>query len=190
MAVYYFDASAVVKYYVTEPGSTWVRQLIEARDATSAQVCHHIFIAEITRVEVAAGLAVIERIGRIKRAEREREYRRCNSQIVHRYAIIPLTTGDLESAAYLTQTHPLKAYDAVQLAVALRHRQFLASYQHIVTFVCSDHTLLAAAQAERLLTENPFDHVSPHDTPESSGEPVIPSCLLSCPCCRYSRSNH
>ena len=109
------------------PGSV---NLLRHRDATSAQACHHIFIAEITRVEVAAGLAVIERIGRIKRAKREREYRRFNSQIVHRYAIVPLTTGDLESAAYLTQTHPLKAYDAVQLAVALRHRQFLASYQH------------------------------------------------------------
>jgi uncharacterized protein len=169
MAVYYFDASAVVKYYVTEPGSTWVRQLIEVRDAESDQVSHHIFIAEITRVEVAAALAVIERIGRIKRAEREREYRRFNSQLVHRYAIIPLTTGELETAAHLTQTHPLKAYDAVQLAVALRHRQLLSSYQHTVTFVCSDHTLLTAAQAERLLTDHPFDHVSPHDTLESSG---------------------
>jgi uncharacterized protein len=169
MAVYYFDASAVVKYYVTEPGSTWVRQLIEARDAESAQARHHIFIAEITRVEVAAGLAVIERIGRITRAEREREYRRFNSQLVHRYAIIPLTTGDLETAAHLTQTHPLKAYDAVQLAVALRHHKLLASYQHTVTFVCSDHTLLTAARAESLPTDNPFDHVSPHDSLESSG---------------------
>jgi predicted nucleic acid-binding protein len=169
MVVYYFDASAVVKYYVKEPGSTWVRQLIEARDAESTQARHHIFIAEITRVEVATGLAVIERIGRIKRAERERAYRRFNSQLVHRYAIIPLTAGDLETAAHLTQTHPLKAYDAIQLAVALRHRQFLASHQHTVTFVCSDHTLLTAAQAERLLTDNPFDHVSSHDIPESSG---------------------
>jgi predicted nucleic acid-binding protein len=66
MAVYYFDTSAVVKYYVTEPGSTWARQLIEERDEESTQVRHHICIAEITRVEVAAGLAVIERIGRIK----------------------------------------------------------------------------------------------------------------------------
>jgi predicted nucleic acid-binding protein len=168
MAVYSFDASAVVKYYVTESGSTWVRQRIEARDPDRAQARHHIFIAEITRVEVAAGLAIMERTGRITRAEREREYRRCNSQLVHRYAIIPLTTGDLETAAHLTQTHPLKAYDAVQLAVALRHRQLLASYQHTVTFVCSDHTLLTAAQAESLPTDNPFDHVSPHDTLESS----------------------
>jgi hypothetical protein len=27
MSLYYFDTSALVKYYVTEPRSTWVRQL-------------------------------------------------------------------------------------------------------------------------------------------------------------------
>ena len=37
MTLYYFDASAVVKYYVTEPGSTWVRQLVEERDSQSQQ---------------------------------------------------------------------------------------------------------------------------------------------------------
>jgi predicted nucleic acid-binding protein len=125
MAFYYFDASALVKYYVTEPGSTWVRQLIEERDPETGQTRHVILVAEITRVEVAAGLAVIERVGRIRRSERDREYRRFTSQLAHRYAIIPLTTGDLETAAELTQHHPLKAYDAIQLAVALRSRQVL-----------------------------------------------------------------
>jgi predicted nucleic acid-binding protein len=36
MALYYCDTSALVKYYVTEPGSTWVRQLIEERDAETS----------------------------------------------------------------------------------------------------------------------------------------------------------
>lgn len=88
-------------------------------------------VAEITRVEVAAGLAVIERVGRIKRSERDREYRRFTSQLTHRYAIIPLITSDLATAADLTQHHPLKAYDAVQLAVALRYRQLHLSLIHI-----------------------------------------------------------
>jgi hypothetical protein len=166
MAFYYFDASALVKYYVTEPGSTWVRQLIEERDPETGQTRHVILVAEITRVEVAAGLAVIERVGRIRRSERDREYRRFTSQLAHRYAIIPLTTGDLETAAELTQHHPLKAYDAIQLAVALRSRQVLATHQF--TFVSSDNTLLTAARAEGLSTDNPFDHVVPEDTAGSS----------------------
>ena len=66
MALCYFDASAVVKYYVTEPGSHWVRQLVQERDPQSHQFSHVILVAEITRVEVAAALAVIERVGRIK----------------------------------------------------------------------------------------------------------------------------
>jgi predicted nucleic acid-binding protein len=38
MAFYYFDASALVKYYVTEPGSAWVRQLIEERDSETGAI--------------------------------------------------------------------------------------------------------------------------------------------------------
>ena len=33
MIAYYFDASALVKYYILEPGSTWVRALINAIEA-------------------------------------------------------------------------------------------------------------------------------------------------------------
>jgi len=71
MAFYYFDASALVKYYVTEPGSTWVRQLIKERETATGQPRHLILVAEITRVEVAAGLAIIERVDRIKKTERD-----------------------------------------------------------------------------------------------------------------------
>src|SRR5437764_2384367 len=128
MAVYYFDAIAVVKYYVTEPGSSWVRRLIDQQDATTGQPDHSILMAEITHVEVAAGLSVIERVGRIRRGARDHEYHRFISQFTHRYAVIPLLTGDMAMAARLAQRYPLKAYDAVQLAVALRSHQLLASH--------------------------------------------------------------
>jgi hypothetical protein len=59
----------------------------------------------------------------------------------------------------------LKAYDAVQLAVALRQTTNLTPFHIPLIFVSGDRTLLAAAQAERLLTDNPFDHAAPHDTP-------------------------
>lgn len=169
MSLFFFDASALVKYYATEPGSTWVRRLLEARDLITGDPTHIILVAEISRVEVAAGLAVITRVGRISQWERDREYSRFVSQFIHRYSIIPLTTTDIEVAADLTQRHPLKAYDAVQLAVALRQAQALARRQITLTFVSGDDTLLTAAQAEGLLTDNPFDHVAPQDTPQSPG---------------------
>ena len=162
MALCYFDASAVVKYYVTEPGSHWLRQLVQERDPQTNQFSNVILVAEITRVEVAAALAVIERVGRIKKLERDREYRRFTAQLTSRYAIVPPTTSDFATAANLTQHHPLKAYDAMQLAVALRYRQVLASPE--ITFVTSDSTLFTAAQAEGLSADNPSNHVAPEDT--------------------------
>jgi predicted nucleic acid-binding protein len=164
MALYYFDASAIVKYYVTEPGSTWVRQIIDAQDSETGRPRHIILIAEITHVETAAGLAVIERVGRIGKTTRDRAYRRFMSQLTQRYAIIPLTSEDLETAANLTQQHPLKAYDAVQLAVALRSHRLLTGSQHTCIFVSGD-----AARSEGLSTDNPFDHVLSEDAP---GRPV------------------
>jgi uncharacterized protein len=168
MAFYYFDASALVKYYVTEPASTWVRQVIDEQDPASGQAHYIILVAEITRVEVAAGLAVIERIGRIRRAARYRAYHRFMSQLAHRYVIMPLSTDDFATAAYLTQEHPLKAYDAIQLATALRSHWLLVDHQLAFTFVRAI-PLIAAAQAEELLTDNPFHHLSPSDTPARSG---------------------
>jgi uncharacterized protein len=168
MAFYYFDASALVKYYVTEPGSTWVRQVIDEQEPISGQTRHIILVAEITRVEVAAGLAVIERVGRIRRVERDRAYHRFMSQFAHRYAIMPLSADDFATAAHLTQQYPLKAYDAIQLATALRSHRLLADHQLAFTFITGDTPLIAAAQAEELLTDNPFDHLSPGDIPRRS----------------------
>lgn len=75
---------------------------------------------------------------------------------------------DFFDGASLTRRHPLKAYDAVQLAVALRQNQALALVERSLIFVSGDKTLLSAAQAEGLATDNPFGHVSPLDTPQAS----------------------
>jgi predicted nucleic acid-binding protein len=86
------------------------------------------------------------------------------SQLIQRYAIIPLTSEDFETAAHFTQQHPLKAYDAVQLAIALRYHRLLTGSPHPCIFVSGDASLLNAARAEGLSTDNPFDHVVPEDT--------------------------
>jgi uncharacterized protein len=168
--------SALVKYYVTEPGSTWVRQIINEPDPETDQPRHILLIAEITHVETAAGFAVIERIGRMGKAARDRAYRRFMSQLTHRYAIIPLTSEDIETAAHLTQQHPLKAYDAVQLAVALRYHQLLTGYQHPCIFVSGDapppqdlHDSGRAAADRRHPTAQPPGVPVPSKTPGDRG---------------------
>ena len=64
---------------MTEPGSAWVRQLIDEWESDRNQARHVILVAEITRVEVAAGLAIIERVGRIRREDRQR----ANHRFIH-----------------------------------------------------------------------------------------------------------
>lgn len=170
MNLYYFDASALVKYYVTEPGSTWVRELIDQGDPDTGEWLNTVSIAEVSLVEVAAALAMSARTGRLRQKDREREYRHFMSDVVHRYSSVRVITADFEAAAEFTQLHPLRAYDALQLAVALRYRQVLARYRVGLIFVSSDERLLSAAQVEGLATDNPLDHAVPADVAGTGNE--------------------
>jgi hypothetical protein len=144
MELYYFDASALVKYYVLDPGSTWVRGIIVP--------------------EVAAAFARVHRTGRIRQAVWDGVFNQFMDDVSWRYQLMKVDRDDFFAAALLTRRHPLKGYDAVQLAVALHENTILTAHNLRLTFVSGDGTLLAAAQAEGLLTDNPFDHVSPLDT--------------------------
>jgi len=159
MGFYYFDASALVKRYVTEPGSTWVRELFD-RIGPDGERVNTVYIAEVSIVEVAAALAILARTGHIRLRDRDLAYRRFMNDTAHLYHLIPVRTGDFHAAAQLTQRQPLKAYDAIQLAVALRHHQALARHKLGLTFVSGDRQQLMAAEAEGLATDNPFDHLS------------------------------
>jgi predicted nucleic acid-binding protein len=125
MSLYYFDTSVLVKYYVTEPESTWVRQLVNQTDADTGQPVNTVFITEISLVEVASALAILNRVGRITRRDRDKAYRHFMNDAGRLFDLLPLVTADFLTAASLTQRHPLRAYDAVQLAVALRRNALL-----------------------------------------------------------------
>ena len=163
MALYYLDTSALVKYYVTEPGSTWTRGLLDARDLHTALPVHTVFVAGAGIAEVSAALSVLYRRRLISRGQRSDAYDRFMADLKTRYSVVAMPLQDFYVAAELAQQHPLKAYDAVQLAVALRHSRALAEHELTLTFVSGDGMLLDAAQAEGLATENPFDHVSDQD---------------------------
>lgn len=166
MAFYYFDASALVKYYILEPGSRWVRALIDASVPGDGARAHRIFISEASITECAAAFAALFRTRRISLRARDGAFRAfMNHLATHRFIPIPVLTADFHDAAHLTQRHSLKAYDAVQLAVALRGQRALASVPIPLTFVSGDEALLSAAQAEGLPTDTPFRHVAPEDTP-------------------------
>ena len=65
MGNYYFDTSALVKYYVFEPGTNWVKGILEARSNDEWE--NTIFTSLLTIVEVAAAFAKRQRAGDISK---------------------------------------------------------------------------------------------------------------------------
>jgi uncharacterized protein len=151
---YYLDASALVKRYVNEIGSVWVRQLTEPRPGDT------VLLAEITLAEVAAALAVKHRMsGGITLEQRNRALSLFLQDCDLRFQLLPIDRLVLDRAVELTQTHRLRGYDAVQLASALVATDVMsANGLPIPTFIASDGNLLTAATAERLPVDNPLNY--------------------------------
>ena len=159
MGLYYFlDASAIVKYYIDEPGSVWVEEIVDLLDSDTRTRGNTVFIAEVSIAEVAAAFAILHRTGRIRQHTRDGVFDRFLAEADTLFKLTPIVSGDFYIAARLTQRHPLKAYDAIQLAVALRY-QALARRKLNLIFVSGDKQQLRAAAAEGLTTDNPFDHL-------------------------------
>nr|VFK62744.1 MAG: PIN domain-containing protein [Candidatus Kentron sp. TUN]VFK71948.1 MAG: PIN domain-containing protein [Candidatus Kentron sp. TUN] len=66
------------------------------------------------------------------------------------YKIVEIEKSDFEKASRLVQKHPLRAYDAIQLACALKVPS--------ATFLSADNRLIDIAQAEGLNVGNPNTH--------------------------------
>lgn len=158
MGQFYFDTSAIVKYYHDEPGSDWVRQIINARAPDDLSRTHSIYLAEIAIAETAAAFAVLERTKQIRKPARDAMYREFLRDVASNYVTIHVRREEIDRAAELTQQHDLKGYDAIQLAVALHVNDLLQANDLSLIFISGDDNQLQAARAEGLATENPFDH--------------------------------
>ena len=151
MAVAYFDTSAVLKNYVVESGSQWVRQFLRSADQT-------VFISQIVLPEVGAALAILARQKRISRRERDLSLDLFLKDVTTLWALTDVTQAIAEEATFLTQQHPLKGYDAVHLATALDLASALHMLSEQLIFVTGDRQLLHAAESEGLAIEDPFEH--------------------------------
>ena len=75
------------------------------------------------------------------------------------YQIVELDRSLAEAAGQLVRKYVLRAYDAVQLAAALRVQAAVPSNQNsIFTFLTADTRLITTAEAKGIATENPNDH--------------------------------
>ena len=134
----YFDTSALVKRFVDEPGSGRVEALIasQPRIATS----------KIAYAELHATLA---------RKLRERQltliaYRRISGRFEldwRAYIRVELADALLGLTRALVRRHPLRGFDAIHLAAAIRLQDQL---NEAIQFIAADQRLLHAAQREGL----------------------------------------
>jgi len=131
----YFDASALVKRYVRESGSSTVRRLLSSGVAATSR---------LSEVEISSGIARRTREGTLTIRQRDRVVTALQRDLpaVVIVEIVPEVTA---IAGSLLLRHPLRAGDAIQLASCLYLQRQLAQP---VPFVAFDRRLLDAARAE------------------------------------------
>ena len=153
MSIVYFDTSALLKQYVTEIGSGWVRALLSSPDPPV------VFTSRLTVVEAASAFARRLRQGSLSSTDHTNLLSVFDYDINNKYYLLEVRPVTIDTARGLANHHPLRAYDAVQLATAwLLNRELLLAGKPPLTFICADRRLVTIAQAVALLTENPNDH--------------------------------
>ena len=153
MAVYVVDSSALVKRYVRESGTAWVRGL------TDPAAGHTLYIAGITGVEVVSALTRQARGGALAPTDAAQALTQFRHDFAHQYQTVDLTPLLIARAMALAETHALRGYDAVQCAVAVElHRARQARGMLVLTLVSADIALNTAAAAEGLQVEDPNAH--------------------------------
>ena len=79
----------------------------------------------------------------------------CNTD----YQLVAFAVALRDRASNLLEQHPLRAYDAIQLATAIATNEILtAAGLTPLMFLSADNRLLNAARVTGLATENPNDH--------------------------------
>jgi predicted nucleic acid-binding protein len=150
---YFLDTSALVKRYVPEIGSEWILSITDP--ATNSDLV----ISHITWVEVHSAFARRLRDGSLSAERFDLIVQKVREDFENEYRVIDIDQTLIETAAELVMQHPLRAYDSVQLASALRFQSTLVSVPETqLVFVSADNRLLNIAQSEGMAFDNPNNY--------------------------------
>ncbi len=153
MSTCYLDTSALIKRYVQEIGTTWVLGLVAPGPGRL------LLTARVTMVEVYSALARRRREASVSPADCALAVQEFTSDSAGEYEFVELDLSVITLARDLVDRHPLRAYDAVQLASAITANRVLrAAHRRGLTFVSADDKLVRVAAAEGLQVDNPNDH--------------------------------
>ena len=152
MSTYYVDKSALIKRYLTEPGSEWVREI------TDPKAGNVIIICDLTAVEFFSAIARRIREETITEKNADVLHNRFEADLEHEYLSVPLESYVLKFARSLFTigAYPLRSLDAIQLASAIAAWHTLGES---VPFVNADKKLLAVADEIFPNTDNPNNHL-------------------------------
>ena len=154
--VYYFDASALVKRYAQESGTSWVIGLCASLSD------HTIATARITKAEVAAAFAAKHRSGGLATEDYGLVMKALGTDFSSEYTLVEISSSVVDLAVALIQRRKLRGYDAVQLASGITlNNLLLQSNLPALIFICADNDLLSAARSEGLAVDNPNAHPNP-----------------------------
>ncbi|MCS6919529.1 MAG: type II toxin-antitoxin system VapC family toxin [Fimbriimonadales bacterium] len=149
----YLDASALVKLYVQEVGSLWIRQL------TVSLPPSQLYLSRVAKVEFVSALTRKLRTGEIDANDHQLAFNDFTQDWTHRYTQLEVSEVVLDRAIALVIRCGLRGYDAVHLASALIVNDTLLSLgEQGITFLSADNALLQCAQQEGLRVDNPLNY--------------------------------
>ena len=151
---YFLDTSALVKRYVPEIGSDWILSI------TDPATDNDLAISQITWVEVHSAFARRLRDRSLSAQRFDLIVQKVREDFENEYRVVDVDQTLIETATELVMQHPLRAYDSVQLASALRFQSttLLSQPETRLIFVSADNRLLDIAQSEGLATDNPNNY--------------------------------
>lgn len=151
--IYFVDTSALVKRYVTEIGSDWMKAV------TDPESDNKIILSRITWVELISALARLQREGKVDPKDVSTTIQAFRYDWETQYQLVEVDKELIEAAGELVQKHPLRAYDSIQLASALKFFPvFEKTTPNAFSFISADDRLLNVAKAEGLRIDNPNRH--------------------------------
>jgi predicted nucleic acid-binding protein len=146
---YFLDSSALLKRYVHEVGTAWIQSIADPQNQNL------LIIAHIAWVEICSAVARRQREGNISTIQANQVLAAFRAHRNTQYFVVAIDNTVIDLAGQLVNQHPLRAYDAVQLAAALSLQgQLSPPNVASFAFLTADNRLLAIAQAENLLADD------------------------------------
>jgi predicted nucleic acid-binding protein len=153
MAAFIFDASGIVKRYLTEIGSGWVQAV------TDSNAANELFQTRFSRIEIVAAITRRGRGGPLATSTARAVIAQFRHDAAHQYMILEIHPAVLADAERLAETYGLRAYDALQLAATADVHRVRANHGlSRLTLISADQELNAAAIAEGIDVDDPNRH--------------------------------